>query len=195
MVYTLIVTGLLAIEGAHPWGEVGEIFRCPDAWGSETDCCWCQSASVGGLFTDHARHFTIVYVCWVMVYETSSFHLLFGEMTTTIYDVACLFHLLLAGNFFITPLINQEFAWIMVEQHLGVTKSMVMEESRFNMGSPFVSPDSGDVSDTPVEHSMYEADTRVYMLHLVWYTILADRYYIYIDARYIILFSKLEHVN
>lgn len=42
---------------------------------------------------------------------------------------------------------------------------------------------------------MYEASTRVYMLHLVGYNILADKSLVYIDAKYISLFTKLEHVN
>lgn len=42
---------------------------------------------------------------------------------------------------------------------------------------------------------MYEAIARIYMFHLVGCTILAGKPRIYIDAWYISMFSKLEHVD
>lgn len=46
-----------------------------------------------------------------------------------------------------------------------------------------------------VVQSMYEVAARVYMLHLVRYTNLMDKSHVYIDARYMWLFSNLNHVS
>lgn len=47
---------------------------------------------------------------------------------------------------------------------------------------------------TLVEHSMYEVTIRIYMLHMVGCSILVVKSRVYIDARYISLFTELEHV-
>lgn len=63
MVYTLIVIGLSVVEGAHLWGEVEEIFRCPDAWRAQIGCYWCLSTSIYGLFADNSWRSTDICIC------------------------------------------------------------------------------------------------------------------------------------
>ncbi|CAL5209559.1 unnamed protein product [Lathyrus oleraceus] len=42
---------------------------------------------------------------------------------------------------------------------------------------------------------MYEANARVYMLHLIRCTLLANKSRVYIDAKYMWLFNSLEHCS
>lgn len=55
--------------------------------------------------------------------EASSFHLPFGEMTITLDDVSSLFHLPIAGRFFIAPVITQKLACIVATWDLGVIEA------------------------------------------------------------------------
>lgn len=69
--------------------------------------------------------------------ETSSFHLLFGEMSIILDDVSFLFHLSIVDRFSTALVINQKLACITVVQDLGVTKKVMLEEFDFNKGAHF----------------------------------------------------------
>lgn len=67
---------------------------------------------------------------------------------------------------------------------LGVTKAKVLEDFRFNKSVHFLISWLRDRYVELVQHSMYEVVARVYMLHLVGCTILADKSHVYINAKY-----------
>ncbi|KAI5432032.1 hypothetical protein KIW84_035966 [Lathyrus oleraceus] len=89
-------------------------------------------------------------------------------MTITLDDVFNLFHLPLAGN--ISPFIA-------------------------NKGNRFHLFWQHDIYKNLVEQSMYDAVARVYMLHIVGYTILENKSHVYIDARCISMFVDFTHLE
>lgn len=117
--------------------------------------------------------------------DTYSFHLPFGEMSIILDDVSCLFHIPLAGSFFSTPIISQDIAHMNDVHHLGVTEEQVVDKFRYIKSAHF----------HLVHQGMCEEVVRVYMLHLLGCTILADKYHVYIDVKYMWLFTRLEHCS
>lgn len=69
--------------------------------------------------------------------ETSSFHLLFGEMMITLDGVSSFFHLPFASNFFTPMLMNQEITSMTTETYLGVMRGMIFKKLKANKGSHF----------------------------------------------------------
>lgn len=116
-------------------------------------------------------------------------------MMITLNDVSTPFHIPLAGSFFTTPHISQELAHMGVVHGLGVTHAHVIYEFRFNIGAHFRLSYLRDRYVDIVHQGMYEASARVYMLHLVGCTILADKSHVYINMKYMWLFSFLEHCS
>lgn len=127
--------------------------------------------------------------------ETSSFHLPFSEMTITLDDVSSFFHVLLAYSFFTAPFICQETARMTMVQYLGVIVMHVIDEFKFMSSAHFCLSWLWDRYDELVHRGMYEADTRVYMLHFVGCTILTYRSHVYIDVKYMWLFNSLEYYS
>jgi len=67
--------------------------------------------------------------------ETSSFHMPFGEMTITLYDVACLLHIPIKGDFYDQPpSVSEEGAAALAEELLGVTYDEARAETTRNRG-------------------------------------------------------------
>jgi len=67
--------------------------------------------------------------------ETSSFHMPFGEMTITLYDVACLLHLLVRGEFYDQPSgLSEEGAARLVVDLLEVSYDVAKAETARNKG-------------------------------------------------------------
>lgn len=58
-------------------------------------------------------------------------------MTIILDYVSNLFHLLIAGELFTTPLLNQEIACMVAKTYLSVTLVLVLEELKSNSGDPF----------------------------------------------------------
>lgn len=63
------------------------------------------------------------------------------------------------------------------------------------MGAHFCLPCLRDTYTKMVGQFMYEAVTRVYMLHLVRCTNLLDKSHVYINVRYMSMFSNINHIN
>lgn len=116
-------------------------------------------------------------------------------MTITMNDFLCLFHLPLVGNFLIATSLTKNLHVLWLSSTLGLPRSCVMEDFRFNMGSHFCPAWLQKTYQTLVKHSMYEVTVRVYMLCLLICIILEDNSYFYIDSRYISLMFELEHIN
>lgn len=82
-----------------------------------------------------------------------------------------------------------------VVNDLGVTDEKVIEDFRFNRGAQFRLTQLQDRYGDLVYHGMYEPSARVYMIHLVGFTILVDKFHVYIDVKYMWLFNSLEHFS
>lgn len=115
--------------------------------------------------------------------DTSSLYRSFGEMPITLDDVSDMFHFPLAGNFFIGLIISQQLACITVVHDLGVTKEQVINEFMTNMCANFCLSWLRDKYGELVHQSMNEVNAKVYMIHLVGFTILTDKFHVYIDAK------------
>lgn len=124
--------------------------------------------------------------------ETSLFHLLFKEMTIIIYDVSSLFHLPMTDRFWTTHVISQSLACLTVARDLGVSKEVVLKEFDFNMGVHLRMSWLWDMYEELVAAYRYEVVSRVYMLHLVACTLFIYKSGVYINARYMWLFSSLD---
>ncbi|MCI67462.1 serine/threonine-protein phosphatase 7 long form-like protein, partial [Trifolium medium] len=59
--------------------------------------------------------------------ETSSFHMSFGEMTITLDDVACLFHLPVRGHFYTPVSVTREEAVALAAELLAVSYEFALE--------------------------------------------------------------------
>ncbi|MCH86358.1 serine/threonine-protein phosphatase 7 long form-like protein [Trifolium medium] len=95
--------------------------------------------------------------------ETSSFHMSFGEMTITLDDVACLLYLPIRGDFY-TPLsVTLEEAAALAAELLGVSYEFALHET-----------------------------AKAYMLMLVGHTILTDKSYTRVDAKWLPMFRVLS---
>nr|XP_004497273.1 protein MAIN-LIKE 1-like [Cicer arietinum] len=96
--------------------------------------------------------------------ETSSFHLPFGEMTITLDDVRGLLSIPCTGEFFTPPAnVNEDLAIAAAVELLGT-----LHEGR------------------------YDCAARAYLLHLVGCTILADKSFTLVSAKYLFLFQDLD---
>ncbi|XP_058756320.1 protein MAIN-LIKE 1-like [Vicia villosa] len=124
--------------------------------------------------------------------ETSSFHLLFWEMTVTLDDVHALFHLPIAGTFFTPVNRDQTTAMQMVRDALEFDELVVLKEFGDTWGFHLRMSWLRKVYQQLVDAGRYEAAARAYMLHLVACTLFADKYAYYIDVHYLTPFSDLD---
>ncbi|XP_058776792.1 protein MAIN-LIKE 1-like [Vicia villosa] len=124
--------------------------------------------------------------------ETSSFHLPFGEMTVALDDVHSLFHLPIAGTFF-TPIHRDQATPVrMVVDALDVDVVAVLTEFCETRGFHLRMSWLRKVYQELADAGRYQAAARAYMLHLVACTLFADKSRVYIDVRYVSLFSDLD---
>lgn len=75
-------------------------------------------------------------------------------------------------------------------QCLGVTTIEVTNDFMFNTCAQFCMSCLQDRYTTWVELFTYEAPAKVYLLHIVGCSILADKSYVYINVRYMSLFNE-----
>lgn len=124
--------------------------------------------------------------------ETSSFHLPFGEMTVTLDDVHQLFHLPIAGSFFTPVHRTTAMALRLVVDLLEVSEAEVLKEFSETRGYHLRMHWLRSTYAELVAAGRYQAAARAYMLHLVACTLFADKSGVYIDVRYLSLFSALD---
>lgn len=124
--------------------------------------------------------------------ETSSFHLLFGQMTITLDDVSILFHLPIGDKFWTTFVISMSLACMAAARDLGVSEPVVKNEFDINRGVHLHMYWFRNTHDKLVATGSYEVVAMVYMLHLVACTLFVDKSGVYFDARYMCLFNSLE---
>ncbi|XP_058754186.1 protein MAIN-LIKE 2-like [Vicia villosa] len=127
--------------------------------------------------------------------ETSSFHLSLSLMTITLDDVSSLFHISMPGNLFTAHIISQETTHLIFVEYLRVIVESVIKVFIFMRGAHFLLSWLRDRYGELVGHGMFEEAFRVYMLHLVGCTFLADKSHVYINAKYMWLFNRLEHCS
>lgn len=75
---------------------------------------------------------------------------------------------------------------------LGVFETDVQKEFIFNRGTYVRMSWFRQTYDELVATGSYETSARVHMLHLVTCTLFANKSGVYIDARYVCLFSSLD---
>ncbi|CAK8563330.1 unnamed protein product [Lathyrus sativus] len=115
--------------------------------------------------------------------ETSSFHMLFGEMTITLDDVSCLLHLPIRGVFWSPQDISEALVVEWVVDYLGVSRRVAQQQVRDCRGSYYKLE---WLYDRFVEHrvaSIWDYDTRAYLLMLMSSTIFADKTFTLVEAR------------
>ncbi|XP_073222330.1 uncharacterized protein [Cicer arietinum] len=106
--------------------------------------------------------------------ETSSFHLPFGEMTITLDDVRGLLSIPCTGEFFTPPAnVNEDLAIAAAVELLGVTYDEAVFYKKLYEGR-------------------YDCAAKAYLLHLVGCTILADKSFTLVSAKYLFLFQDLD---
>ncbi|CAK8562442.1 unnamed protein product [Lathyrus sativus] len=119
----------------------------------------------------------------------------FGEMTITLDDVSCLFHLPIRGVFWIPQDISEALAVEWVVDYLGVSQRVAQQQVRDCRGSYYKLE---WLYDRFVEHraaSRWDYATRAYLLMLVGSTIFADKTFTLVEARYLSLFIDLDGLS
>ncbi|XP_058733134.1 protein MAIN-LIKE 1-like [Vicia villosa] len=124
--------------------------------------------------------------------ETSSFHLPFREMTVTLDDVDALFHLLIVGAFFTPVHRDQAMAVHMVMDAFEIDEVEVLREFSETRGFHLRMSWLMRTYQELVDAGRYQAAVRAYMLQLLTCTLFADKSGVYIDVRYLSLFSALD---
>ncbi|XP_058734138.1 protein MAIN-LIKE 2-like [Vicia villosa] len=124
--------------------------------------------------------------------ETSSFHHLFEEMKVTLDDVDALFHIPIDGTFF-TPVYRDQATVVrMVMDALEVNEVDMLREFGETRGFHLRMSWLKTTYQELVDAERYQAAARAYMLHLMACTLFVDKSGVYIDVRYISLFSALD---
>nr|XP_004506264.1 protein MAIN-LIKE 1-like [Cicer arietinum] len=125
--------------------------------------------------------------------ETISFHLPFGEMTITLDDVRGLLSIPCYGEFF-TPLanVNEDLAIVAAVELLGVAYDEVVTETKTNRGASYSFEWLKAVLFKQLHEGRYDCATGAYLLHLVGCTILADKSFTIVSAKFLFLFQDLD---
>lgn len=125
--------------------------------------------------------------------ETSSFHMPFGEMTITLYDVACLLHIPIRGDFYNRPpSVSEEGAAALAEELLGVTYDEARAETTRNRGGYYRQEWLYRLFDMHHQTGMLDCAARAYMLLLVGCTVFTDKSFTLVEAKYLPLFRNLS---
>nr|XP_004506412.1 protein MAIN-LIKE 1-like [Cicer arietinum] len=128
-----------------------------------------------------------------MYARTSSFHLPFGEMTITLDNVMGLLSIPCYGEFFTPPAnVNEDLAIAAAVELLGVVYDEAVTETMTNRGAPYSIEWLKDVFFKQLHEGRYDCATRAYLLHLVGCTILADKSFTLVSAKYLFLFQDLD---
>ncbi|CAJ2667434.1 unnamed protein product [Trifolium pratense] len=115
--------------------------------------------------------------------ETSSFHMLFGEMTITLDDVACLLHIPIRGEFYIPSSFTEEEAAALAADLLGVNVQYAAKETRKHRGGYFSQQWLFDNYIRQCSVKNYDCAARSYLLLLVGCTICTDKSFTRVDAK------------
>jgi hypothetical protein len=124
--------------------------------------------------------------------ETSSFHMPFGEMTITLDDVACLLHIPIRGEFYTPRSLTEEEAAALGAELFGVNLQYVATETRKQRGGYFSQQWLFDIFKMQCMVRNYDCAARAYMLLLVGCTILTDKSWTRVDAKYLPMFATLS---
>lgn len=122
-----------------------------------------------------------VFVEW-WHWETSSFHLPFGEMIITLDDVSSLCHLPIGGRLFIDPVINQTTALLQVMEDLQVPEDVVLADFDANKGFHLWIYWLRERYQELVGAERYEVVARAYTPHLMVCTLFVNNSGVYIDV-------------
>ena len=125
--------------------------------------------------------------------ETSSFHMPFGEMTITLDDVSCLLHIPITGElcnpaegFTDSDAITQAIGL------MGVPLDEAAEEIRTNRGPYYRLDWLKKLFVSLRAESRFDCAARAYMMLLLGYTILTDKTFTLVEAKYLPLFEDLD---
>ncbi|XP_045821847.1 protein MAIN-LIKE 1-like [Trifolium pratense] len=125
--------------------------------------------------------------------ETSSFHMPFGEMTITLDDVTCLLHLPVRGHFYTLLSVTQEQAAALAVELLGEEYQFALRETATQMGGYFSQQWLYESYMRNANlYRRYDSATRAWMLMLVGCTILTDKSYTRVDAKWLVMFRDLS---
>nr|XP_004506523.1 protein MAIN-LIKE 1-like [Cicer arietinum] len=125
--------------------------------------------------------------------ETSSFHLPFGEMTITLDNVMSILSIPCYGEFFTPPAnVNEDLAIVAAVELLGVDYDKAVIETRTNRGASYSFEWLKAVFFKQLHEGRYDCASRVYLLHLAGCTILADKSFTLVFAKYLFLFQDLD---
>jgi len=142
--------------------------------------------------------------------ETSSFHLLFGEMTVTLDDVACLLHLLIDDMLLSHGFISWDEAMEMMETYLGSDPGDALIEVEKSKGAHcrfgylqrifkerlkeqlVLEIEHGGMTEE-VQKLRYQV-VRIYLLYLVGVTLFIDKSQNVVDVVYLRYFRDLDLV-
>ncbi|CAK8541037.1 unnamed protein product [Lathyrus sativus] len=119
----------------------------------------------------------------------------FGEMTITLDDVSCLFHLPIRGVFWSPQDISEALAVEWVVDYLGVSWRVAQQQVRDCRGSYYKLEWLYDRFVENKAASRWDYATRAYLLMLVGSTIFADKTFTLVEARYLSLFINLDDLS
>ncbi|CAJ2676419.1 protein MAIN-LIKE 1-like [Trifolium pratense] len=120
----------------------------------------------------------------------------FGEMTITLDDVACLLHLPVRGQFYTPVSVSQEQAAELAVELLGEEYEFALRETVAQRGGYFSQQWLYESYNRNANfYGKYDCAARAWMLMLVGSTILADKSYTRVDAKWLLLFSDLSAVH
>ncbi|GAU35365.1 hypothetical protein TSUD_57140 [Trifolium subterraneum] len=128
--------------------------------------------------------------------ETSSFHMSFGEMTVTLDDVSCLLHIPVRGIFYTPVPVSMEEAAALATELLGVPYEVAYLETSRQRGGTFTQQWVYDCWQRNLHmYHIYDCAARAYLLLLVGCTILTDKSYTRVNAKWLPMFRDLSTLN
>ncbi|GAU48768.1 hypothetical protein TSUD_406110 [Trifolium subterraneum] len=194
--------GTERIEGPKPELRIASL-----GWLDESGLKWLERTSLSKVDPQILSAFT---ERWHP--ETSSFHMPFGEMTITLDDVACLLHIPVRGIFYTPRPVSMEEAAALATELLGVPyEEAYLETSRQRGGTFTQQPVSmeeaaalaTELLGVPYEEAYLETSRQrggtftqqAYLLLLVGCTILTDKSYTRVNAKWLPMFRDLSTLN
>ncbi|XP_058757837.1 protein MAIN-LIKE 1-like [Vicia villosa] len=125
--------------------------------------------------------------------ETSSFHMSFGEMTITLDDVSCLLHVPIMGELVDPDFVVTDYDAIHNAVELfGVSLSEASEEASSVRGPYYKLDWLKQVFEQQRAANNFTGAMRAYMMLLLGCTILADKTFTLVEAKYLPLFRDLD---
>jgi len=136
--------------------------------------------------------------------ETSSFHVLFREMTVTFDDVSCLLHLFIDGMLLSHESISRDDAVEMMRRYLGSSPRNALDEATETRGAharisylrrirflqQLKADNEGGIEDEV--QKMWDQALCIYLMYLVGITLFTDKSATYVDVVYLRYFRDPE---